>query len=243
MNDATIGTVSGDLKLAAAVLIYNRKARAGSDTPGFVSIHDIAERGGNSVILPGVPATRQALRVAMQSLINDRQVPEILPAHVLSKGPGHLAWFRPPCKRQVWFRCDQLGGEMSAETPHPGIVFVVSDDELHLFAYKGKDRPDASTPLFMAPYFNVWSPGKVCLGSCTRPRGDAAFDATAWETMFYESWFTHPNVQKLVKFGKGAHAFWKDLLDGKHKTFPQAALVPLGITLGTAFAKIVGDQK
>lgn len=243
MNAADIGTKTGELTLSAAVLIYNQKTRSGGEKQGFVSIHDIGERDGAAVVLPGVPATRQALRSAMQSLMAEKFVPEILPAHVLSKGHDHLVWYRLPCKRKVWFKCDKLGGEVSAEVPHPGIVFIAIDDELHLFAYKGKDRPDASTQLFMAPYFNVWSPGKVCIGNCDHPKGDAALDAGAWESMFYNSWFTHPNVQKLVKARKGAYAFWKELLDGKHEKFPQAALLPLDVTLGDAFAKVMGAQK
>ena len=56
--------------------------------------------------------------------------------------------------------------------------------------------------------------------------------------MFFESVFTHPNVQgQLVNYKGGPYKFWRDMLDGRLAEFPESALVPLGLSLAQAIAR------
>ena len=56
--------------------------------------------------------------------------------------------------------------------------------------------------------------------------------------MFFESFFTHPNVEgQLVNYQGGCYRFWRDMLDGRHAEFPASALVSLGLSLAQAIAR------
>ena len=83
----------------------------------------------------------------------------------------------------------------------------------------------------------MWKGGAICHGNVGVPDCAIAQRIEAWNTAFFGSFFTHPNVQKgLVKYRGGSYRFWKDMLDGKFKSFPQRVLVPLNATLGELLA-------
>jgi PRTRC genetic system protein B len=151
----------------------------------------------------------------------------LLPHEVLSIGLSHVMWWMPPTTRTVFFDThgENTVGKRSGKTPHPGLIFLVKDRSLSIFAVKGKTRPVASTRLYHAPYFNVWDNAKVCTGSTPLPE-DAVIDTMrVWEEGFFRSNFSHTNHTKSVCYDGGAHRFWTDLLDGKFKTFPTKTLV------------------
>ena len=97
-------------------------------------------------------------------------------------------------------------------------------------------RVDKATPLFQAPYFNVYGTGAICQGNVDVPTGGFAGSVAdrieAWNKAFFDSFFTHPNTQgPLVNYKGGPYRFWRDMLDGRHAVFPESALVPLGTSL------------
>ena len=130
--------------------------------------------------------------------------------------------------------------------PCPGLVFVVTTKAWKVFAFKGRQRPDADTPLSVAPFFNVWQNGTICVGSARLPKGDQVHNHLAWEEAFFRSYFTHPNIHTprgLTRYRAGPFALWRDLLDGRLSHFPTRTLVPTGWTLRQAFeaAVLEGD--
>jgi len=176
-----------------------------------------------------VAATVQSVAEIATLLTRQAKVGGFLPANILMVGIDSLIWWVPPARRRVFFQSDQLGGERSAETPHPGLVFRVDgENEWSVFAVKGQDRPTPDTPLFLAPYFNVHTSGKICTGNVTIPSGSTTETISAWEEAFWTSYFTHPNVHapnKLVEYRGGAYGFWRSMLKGKFKRFPERVLV------------------
>lgn len=225
---------SGDVILSGAEKFTLRKAilvYAGSDKqPACATVHDVGiGPDGRATILTGVAATVQSVVEISTLLTKQSKVGSFLPANILMVGIDSLIWWVPPAKRRVFFQSDQLGGVRSAEVPHPGLVFRVGGkNEWSVFAVKGQDRPTPDTPLFIAPYFNVWSSGEICVGNVTTPSGSTAETASAWEKAFFDSYFTHLNVhapEKLVKHKGGAYGFWKAMLDGRYKRFPERVLV------------------
>jgi PRTRC genetic system protein B len=151
-----------------------------------------------------------------------------------------MAWWVPPARRHIWFRC--TGGELGAHergesVPHPGLVFAAASDRTwRVWAVKGCERPSEATPLFQAPYFNVYGTGAICQGNVDVPTGGFAGSVAdrieAWNKAFFDSFFTHPNTQgPLVNYKGGPYRFWRDMLDGRHAVFPESALVPLGTSL------------
>ena len=71
---------------------------------------------------------------------------------------------------------------------------MVTTKAWKVFAFKGRQRPDADTPLSVAPFFNVWQNGTICVGSARLPKGDQVHNHLAWEEAFFRSYFTHPNI-------------------------------------------------
>lgn len=231
---------SDELVLRNALLLY-RPAHGGEE---YVAMHDVEHTPQGPIIGAGQPVTKAALQRMLLDLgpKKQKQPVEIIPANLLSKSPNHLAWYCEPKDRQVWFKCEQLGGEVTKVVPHPGLVFVVSQSGWHVFAVKGNQRPQADTELCVAPYLNCWEGGGICTGNVTTPKGKMRWNTTAWEEAFFRSYFTHINIQgknKLVKFGKGAYAFWRSMLAGNHKKFPEKYLVATGMTLSQTLQRVL----
>jgi len=212
-----------------ALVVYGN----GKSNSSFLTTHQIEQSTNGPVMGPGVLADKAALKKLMKKLHpRSASKPQLLHPRTLAKGDGYHVWWLPPGKRRVWFNADTIG-KRSAETPHPGLVFMVAGDGWQVYAVKGKERPTADTPLFIAPYLNVWMGGSICAGSANTPKGAAAAAPEAWEKPFFESEFTHTNYhgEKCTAAKGGIYALWRDLLDGKHRTFPQRTLVPHGFTL------------
>jgi len=221
-----------------AILLYGE--RNGSAV--FASVHDIKiSKSGVSSIKAGTPVSKTGLVKMMQSLIPENYAPaELFGNHVLAKGSDHLVWFCKPQKRRVWFKNNEIGQDVNAETYHPGLVFIISKGQWYVFAVKGNKRPTSNTPLYVAPYLNVWSGGHICTGNIDTPKGQMKFSTDAWEEAFFRSYFTHPNQYEkgaLTKYRGGIFSLWKALMKGR--TFPIESLVQSNETLGQVFERLV----
>ena len=222
------------VQLSRAILVYATQGGG-----NFATVHDIAEQpNGGATILPGRPMTAFAAARMARRLTKRRQG-GFIPDKLLYQDCGAVAWWLPPAQRRIWFRCAQreLGAaERSEVVSHPGLVFcVTSSRKWYVWAVRGDARPNEGTQLFRAPYFNVWESGQICVGNVDLPERATTERLEEWNNAFFDSWFTHPNVhQGLVHYRGGAYGFWRDMLDGKHASFPQRVLVSLDRTLGEA---------
>lgn len=232
-----VSAMNGAPQPTKAILVYD-----GLRGGGFATLHSVEMRNNRPVVLPGTPVTRFGLIGALEKLKPETAL-TLLPANVLASGDGCLVWYSVPQRRKLFFRCDDLGGEFAKEVPLPGLVWMVRRGTLFLFAYSSNGRPEPTTPLCWAPLFNIWDTGEVCVGNADVPAGASAARATAWESMFFDSAFTHPNMGRLVKGRQGALEFTRWLLDGKRKVFPQAKLLPTGHTLEATFSRIFKGEK
>jgi PRTRC genetic system protein B len=86
--------------------------------------------------------------------------------HLDPSGNGSLIWYTKPQRRKLYF-AQSLGLE-SGTVALPALVWKASKKELQLFALKGKTKPKAETPLFHAPFFNLYQKGYVCMGNTDR---------------------------------------------------------------------------
>jgi PRTRC genetic system protein B len=79
---------------------------------------------------------------------------------------------------------------------------------------------------------NVWlhkdNPGRICTGNVTTPSNTLTGKMAAWENAFFDSEFTHPNAQDLVKFPGGLTGLTVKLVAGCYKRFPTTRLIELG---------------
>ncbi len=231
-------------ELANAILLYTKKTGYSSAQVCFASIHEVENKAGTPRIMQGSAVSNKAIIEALKQLTPEEYIQsELLPENILAKGSDHLVWYAKPQKRQVWFK-DANIGDVSFLADHPGLVFVVAHQQWHVFAINGNERPTPKTPLYVAPYFNVWAGGHICVGNIDLPKGKMKFDTGAWEECFFRSYFTHPNVHTkggLTKYRGGIYALWRALKKGR--AFPIRSLVPSGETLSDVFERLVNHGR
>lgn len=228
--------------LHKAILLYSREHNSyGNSTQVcFASIHDVNVKSGAPKIEPGKAVAKNALLDALKQLAPEDYIDnELLSENILAKGNDVLVWYAKPKKRQVWFNCNEIGN-VSFLADHPGLVFAVTHGNWYVFAMQGNDRPTHETPLYVAPYLNVWEGGHICVGNVDLPKGKMKFNTEAWEECFFRSYFVHPNVHTkggLTKYRGGIFALWRSLMKGR--AFPVNSLVPANETLSGMFDRVV----
>lgn len=215
------------LELHHAVLVYAGARRV------FATLHDVEKQGEGAPLLgPARPLGLAFLRKIAEGL-GSQVAPEILPTNVLARTPEMIAWWIPPARRIMFF------GEADDETrklngklfPHPALVFKIRDRELSVRALGTTARPEATTPLKTAPYWNVGGEdGRVCLGTARIPEGASVTSIPSWESAFHNSEFTHVlGAVRLTTHPGGFVGLWRSL-EGKAK-FPARYLTDAGETL------------
>lgn len=242
-----------EMRLEAALLLYSSK-RFNAAT--YATAHEIHEVNGRPEIGAGVAIEKSDVLVLLQGLGESISFAGFLPVHLLYTRPGAVVWWSPPRRRHVWFKCSKAPADdqaaedtgaaslasRSGDAPHPGLVFAAAGSEWFVRALAGAERPTPKTPLFIAPYFNVWDESRICTGNVTLPTRYTADVTAKYEEAFFRSKFTHPNSKLLTTYEGGPYALWADLLDGKHPEFPADCMVPAKQTLEAWVNKITkGD--
>lgn len=147
-----------------------------------------------------------------------------------------MIWWSPPQRRSLFFKKSTHNPETfdgRGVCPCPGLVLMAAERDMYVYAFKGSDAPSRQTKLYQAPFFNVWSRGKVCVGSADAPKDDRRDDPDAWERMFFGSHFTHPNFTQKDRLTVGVNPahFWKAQVDKPDTEFPEKVLCDLGMTV------------
>lgn len=231
------------MRQSKAILLYE------GDRRSYATIHDInSDSKGATSIGAGVPLDVATLSNLTQLLDRNNTIGGFIPPQVLSIGMESLVWWVKPAPRRVHFRTgERIIGKRSGITPHPGLLIGVnSGGGWFVFAVKGNQRPDENTPLWQAPYFNTYESGSICQGSVQIPDSVDVKDIPKWEDCLFNSTYTHPNIHRikgLVSYAKGPHQFWRDMLDGKYKKFPERYLVPAKRTVGDVIRSINGGSR
>ncbi len=215
------------LELCHAMLVYASSHRA------FATLHDIMKQKEAAPWLgPARPLSLAFLRQLAEGL-GSQVAPEILPVNVLARTPEMIVWWSPASRQIMFF------GEADAEArklngkcfPHPALVFKVHDRELFVRALEINARPEATTPLKTAPYWNVaGDDGRVCLGTARMPGDASVASLVAWQAAFHNSAFTHVlGAVRLTTHPGGFVGLWQALV-GK-KRFPARYLTDAKETL------------
>ncbi|MCL2591250.1 MAG: PRTRC system protein B [Betaproteobacteria bacterium] len=225
----------GSVHLSQAVLIYENRT-------GFAelaTLHRIEQVDGEAIIGAGrLMTAKAALKLAADLGKHSAHV-GFLPDNVLCFNGEAIVWWMPPAKRHISFstpaHIDEMGAAERGETvPHPGLVFAAAPQYWYVWAVKGAKRPTPATPLYQAPYFNVGSKGEICQGSASVPNEGTVEKISAWNDAFFRSTFTHPNVigDLVNHYCRKEYLFWRHMLDGRFKRFPERVLIDRKITLG-----------
>jgi PRTRC genetic system protein B len=206
---------SYNLELRHAVLVYADQHRA------FATLHEVAtQEEGAPLLGPARPLTLAFLRELAQGL-GSQVAPEILPANVLARTPEMIVWWNQAARLPMFFgAADEDAKKLNGGIfPHPPLVFKVRDGELFVRALERNVRPEGTTQLMNAPYWNVGGDARVCLGTARAPKDATVASIPAWEAAFHRSSFTHAlGAVRLTTHPGGFFGLWRSLA-GK-KRFP-----------------------
>lgn len=226
------------LTLTRAILIRESAPNYIGQREAVASIHDVHRDGkGRATIGAGTFLNDSGLRELVKALVPE-QATRFIDERVLAAGAQGVMWWRPAQSTMMWFNTRNASdgiGETHGRVPLPALVFYAGTVGWYVFAVKGDRRPTPDTPLFQSGMYNVWLDGKICVGNADVPAKYGVDEIDGYERAFFNSRFTHPNVQRgreITKFRGGPGALWRSLLKGRRKTFPQDSLVPAKATVG-----------
>lgn len=243
--EAQIGLSSTmSYELREALLVYrsdrqNSTMRSSDIAPTFVTKHAIQlSAEGTPTMGPGAVLDKSDLDTLIKGLRGVVPV-EFLPPNVLVRTQESVVWWTPAAIRPMFYlkdksaELDQLSGK---RFPQPPLLFRASAGNLDVRALLRNERPQLDSPLFRAPYWNVYDTGNICLGSTKIPGDASVASLPRWEQAFFESEFTHSNTTcKLTEHPGGFIGLWKSLA-GK-KTFPVEHLADAQETLKKFIAR------
>ncbi len=218
----------------AALVVF---AAGGLSSP-YIEYYDMDESG--SPVNPHPLTVREAQSLA-KALDTREQAgkaflrPEgILPDNVLHLDPsenGSVVWYTKPQRQKLYF-AESLRLE-NGMVALPALVWKANKKELQIFALKGTAKPKAETPLYHAPFFNLYQKGYVCMGTVNVAIKSAASleeFITAWHAYFFESYFSH-HINEHNPVGVNLFNLYKGLMADTEKTFPTDTLRPTPLTL------------
>ena len=242
MTGIAKGNTGGEVQLSSAILFYS-----GTKGDQFATVHPVSHDPQTSrpLIGAGRPLDRNALLETLRNLDrNAAPKADFLPPTVLAVSPDAVLWWCAPASRRVFFDCKEFG-KRNAVVWHPGLVFRAAASGFSVFALKDPGRPVPGSELFEPPYFNTWDKGQICIGSAHVPRRIDVASIDGWESGFFNSAFTHPNVGgRRVDYEAGFFAFWRDMLDGKFEGgYPFEVLVSVKSTLADLISGKIGSQR
>jgi len=214
------------MQLAEALLIY--RSRAEQDT--YVTLHPVTQ----GQLGPAQPLTHDFL-TALAKTLSKELVVEVLPPNILARAQDVIVWWTPASRRPMFFTDNRLDKEQTAELsgqiyPHPPLVWMVRGDNLYVRALATEDRPGSTTPLMVAPYWNVSANGLVCCGDMTTPDTSSVDGIPTWESGFFNSKFSHPNTPKPVNYPGGYLPSLIYCMDAPR--YDNSLLIPAKQTLG-----------
>jgi PRTRC genetic system protein B len=213
-------------ELREALLVYR------DSHTSFITRHEATVRKDAPPTLgPAQPLTVAFVESLARSL-GGSVAAEVLPENILSKGDRMIVWWTPAQRRQMFYRNSEgKAADLNGRTfPQPPLVWRVANGELSIRALTENNRPEGTTKLAVAPFWNLSANGVVCTGSMRRPDSASVAAMPEWERGFYESAFTHSNVGRLTRHEGGFDGLWMGLA-GKRKPFPRETLIPLPQTL------------
>ncbi|WHF51909.1 PRTRC system protein B [Chryseobacterium gotjawalense] len=142
---------------------------------------------------------------------------------------GKVIWFTKEQERDLFFvkNLNIPNGKANV----PPLLWIANKQNLKIFALECDERPDENTPLFHAPFFNVYENGNVCMGTVNvKIKNSASLEefTESWEHYFFNSYFSHLLHQNPIK-GNCVNR-WKKQIETKD-LFPKEILVKNNRTL------------
>lgn len=226
-----------------AILIHQAKAISSGysqyRTGDFLaSMHDfVTNEQGESVIGAGRLMSKEDVESVLRSMLEmGKRKVSLLPPNVVSISETHIAWTVPAQVRPMLFNITGLPMK-KIDVPWPRLLMVANrNGKLAVAALKTNGRVSAKTKLYQAPLMNVNANGNVCTGSATLPDECGLDQLNAWESVMFDSAFSHVNNPSTLSLdrdkdkavdNKAHYRFWLSLSKMKVGKFPVENLNPL----------------
>ncbi len=217
-----------------ALVFYENKGR-NSET--YVEYFDMDENGNPTNAHP--LSIRESQRLSKSLNIQNKKDNEFLKPkgimspnilHINSSEIGKVVWFTKAQEKELFF---VINLNIPNGTAHiPPLIWSADKFGLKIFAFKSNQRPNENTPLFHAPFFNIYEDGKVCMGTVdVKIKHSASLEEFTenWEHYFFNSYFSHlMNDHNPIK-GNCVN-LWKELMVTK-ELFPKNLLIANNKTL------------
>ena len=219
---------SAQTRLRGAILLYELQCndRDGGSPGQYATLHKVGRNAsGRPMIESGRPMTSKDYADMLANLHGGKSS-QLTWVDTRSIAVGHDVhlWWTAARTKAMFFEDTSNNVVGSAPCPVPAMVWMLKRETLYVFALACHERPQPDTPVYQAPFFNVDADGEVCYGTAAPPSTQlCALDA--WEAMFFESRFSHPNGMLRGKLIHGSELkFWRNMLAKPTDTFPTNVL-------------------
>lgn len=202
----------------------------------LASLHDfVTDDKNESVIGAGRLLLKEDVESILRSILQiGGKTVSLLPGNVVSLSEHHIAWTVQVRVRPMLFNVAGIPMR-KLSVPWPRLLIIAnSSGKLAVAALKGRGRLSVKTKLYHAPLMNISLNGAVCTGSASLPNGCNVDDMAAWESVMFDTAFSHVNNPSTLllesKNGvdtKAHFKFWQSLSRKKCEAFPNGYLVPL----------------
>lgn len=147
--------------------------------------------------------------------------------HIHVGSSGHAIWYTEAQEQNLFFVNDL--GIPSGGAMLPPMIWKATQESLEVFAIKDVKKLTLETPLYYAPYFNVYKSGNVCMGTVDiEIDNDSSLEEfiSTWQTFFFESKFSHL-VDSYNPVSVNIVELWQNQVKTKHD-FPLSVLKSSG---------------
>lgn len=157
----------------------------------------------------------------------------LLPKNILHLNPEHdgsAIWYTPAQKVSLFF-VESLG-ITNGEAFVPPLLWKATKNTLYIYAMDTEMQINEQTPLYHAPFFNLYADGRVCMGTVwVTIKSDCHLEEfiSLWEQYFFNSYFSHLIGNKSPVKGNVIQ-LWQKLI-GSDKPFPVKSLLKNGLTI------------
>lgn len=192
-------------------------------------------RATHHAVVNGEPAAgqlagRDQIVNLLRDLLGATETRSLPPAHVLFADSGRMLWYRPSQRRPIFFHTGrkEFDAELRGKSAvYPALLFLAVPGNLYVWALASDERPEANTPVYRAPFLNLYESGHMCAGTSKLPL-QVSGDVGPFERAFFETTFTHSNYRdKLTTHSGGHDGLWRALAHPERQTFPADCLFPL----------------
>jgi PRTRC genetic system protein B len=227
----TFGTLYNPVK---AFVVYQKNTL---DKNVYIESYDMDKNGcpinAHPLSLRESTGLANALDTSDELKRNFSKPSGLLPKNVVYINPdhdGYAIWHTPIQKVNLFF-VDSLG-ITNGKASVPPLLWKASKNTLYIYAMDTDAKIKEQTPLFHAPFFNLYADGKVCMGTVSVTiTADCPLEAFIhqWEQYFFNSYFSHligdtsPVKGNIIQL-------WQTLVtDGN--PFPMKSLLKNGLTI------------